>query len=78
MSATADSATLPAASLLTVRGIVAGYGSVEVLHQVSLDVREGGGIVVLGGEVVRADDERAAAADPADLPISHPPIRWAS
>ena len=29
------------APLLSIRGIVAGYGSVEVLHEVSLEVREG-------------------------------------
>ena len=27
-------------SLLSIKGIVAGYGSVEVLHQVSLEVNE--------------------------------------
>jgi branched-chain amino acid transport system ATP-binding protein len=35
--------------LLEVRGIVAGYGSVEVLHQVSLEVREGEIVSLIGG-----------------------------
>jgi branched-chain amino acid transport system ATP-binding protein len=35
--------------LLSVRGIVAGYGSVEVLHQVSLDVHEGEIVTLIGG-----------------------------
>jgi len=35
--------------LLSVRGIVAGYGSVEVLHQVSLDVHQGEIVTLIGG-----------------------------
>ncbi|MCE2884670.1 MAG: ABC transporter ATP-binding protein [Planctomycetaceae bacterium] len=35
--------------LLEVKGIVAGYGSVEVLHQVSLEVREGEIVSLIGG-----------------------------
>ncbi|MEY4118367.1 MAG: hypothetical protein RLZZ116_1695 [Planctomycetota bacterium] len=36
-------------SLLSIKGIVAGYGSVEVLHQVSLDVNEGEIVTLIGG-----------------------------
>ena len=36
-------------SLLSIDGIVAGYGSVEVLHQVSLEVREGEIVTLIGG-----------------------------
>ena len=36
-------------ALLSVRGIVAGYGSVEVLHEVSLEVREGEIVSLIGG-----------------------------
>jgi branched-chain amino acid transport system ATP-binding protein len=35
--------------LLEVKGIVAGYGSVEVLHQISLEVREGEIVTLIGG-----------------------------
>jgi len=35
--------------LLSVRSIVAGYGSVEVLHEVSLDVHEGEIVTLIGG-----------------------------
>ena len=35
--------------LLEVRGVVAGYGSVEVLHEVSLEVREGEIVTLIGG-----------------------------
>jgi len=35
--------------LLEVKSIVAGYGSVEVLHQVSLEVREGEIVSLIGG-----------------------------
>ena len=35
--------------LLEVKGIVAGYGSVEVLHRVSLEVREGEIVSLIGG-----------------------------
>ena len=35
--------------LLEVKGIVAGYGSVEVLHQVSLEVNEGEIVTLIGG-----------------------------
>ncbi|MCE2882847.1 MAG: ATP-binding cassette domain-containing protein, partial [Planctomycetaceae bacterium] len=38
-----------AATLLEVKGIVAGYGSVEVLHEVSLEVREGEIVSLIGG-----------------------------
>jgi branched-chain amino acid transport system ATP-binding protein len=42
--------TAPVASpLLSVKGIVAGYGSVEVLHQISLDVHEGEIVTLIGG-----------------------------
>ena len=37
------------APLLSVKGIVAGYGSVEVLHEVSLDVHEGEIVSLIGG-----------------------------
>jgi branched-chain amino acid transport system ATP-binding protein len=37
------------APLLSIRGIVAGYGSVEVLHEVSLEVREGEIVTLIGG-----------------------------
>jgi branched-chain amino acid transport system ATP-binding protein len=37
------------APLLSVRSIVAGYGSVEVLHEVSLDVHEGEIVTLIGG-----------------------------
>ena len=36
-------------SLLSIKGIVAGYGSVEVLHQVSLDVNDGEIVTLIGG-----------------------------
>jgi len=36
-------------SLLSIKGIVAGYGSVEVLHQISLDVNEGEIVTLIGG-----------------------------
>ena len=36
-------------SLLSIKGIVAGYGSVEVLHQVSLEVNEGEIVTLIGG-----------------------------
>ena len=35
--------------LLSVKGLVAGYGSVEVLHEVSLEVREGEIVTLIGG-----------------------------
>jgi branched-chain amino acid transport system ATP-binding protein len=35
--------------LLEIQGIVAGYGSVEVLHEVSLEVREGEIVTLIGG-----------------------------
>jgi branched-chain amino acid transport system ATP-binding protein len=35
--------------LLSVQGLVAGYGSVEVLHQISLEVREGEIVTLIGG-----------------------------
>jgi branched-chain amino acid transport system ATP-binding protein len=35
--------------LLSVNGLVAGYGSVEVLHQISLEVREGEIVTLIGG-----------------------------
>jgi len=34
---------------LEIKGIVAGYGSVEVLHEVSLEVREGEIVTLIGG-----------------------------
>jgi branched-chain amino acid transport system ATP-binding protein len=37
------------APLLEIKGIVAGYGSVEVLHEVSLEVREGEIVTLIGG-----------------------------
>ena len=37
------------APLLSVEGLVAGYGSVEVLHEVSLEVREGEIVTLIGG-----------------------------
>ena len=37
------------APLLEINGIVAGYGSVEVLHEVSLEVREGEIVTLIGG-----------------------------
>jgi branched-chain amino acid transport system ATP-binding protein len=44
------SAPRPASEpLLSVNGLVAGYGSVEVLHQVSLEVREGEIVTLIGG-----------------------------
>ncbi|MEY2714483.1 MAG: hypothetical protein RIT24_826 [Planctomycetota bacterium] len=36
-------------SLLSIKGIVAGYGSVEVLHEVSLDVNDGEIVTLIGG-----------------------------
>lgn len=36
-------------SLLSIKGIVAGYGSVEVLHHVSLEVNEGEIVTLIGG-----------------------------
>jgi len=39
----------PGKPLLEVKGIVAGYGSVEVLHEVSLEVREGEIVSLIGG-----------------------------
>ncbi|MBI1302488.1 MAG: ATP-binding cassette domain-containing protein [Phycisphaera sp.] len=38
-----------AQTLLSVEGLVAGYGSVEVLHEVSLEVREGEIVTLIGG-----------------------------
>jgi branched-chain amino acid transport system ATP-binding protein len=35
--------------LISVKGLVAGYGSVEVLHEVSLEVREGEIVTLIGG-----------------------------
>ncbi len=35
--------------LLEIKGIVAGYGSVEVLHEVSVEVREGEIVTLIGG-----------------------------
>ena len=35
--------------LLSVKGLVAGYGSVEVLHEVPLEVREGEIVTLIGG-----------------------------
>ena len=37
------------APLLSVQSIIAGYGSVEVLHQVSLEVFEGEIVTLIGG-----------------------------
>jgi len=37
------------AALLSIESIVAGYGSVEVLHEVSLEVREGEIVTLIGG-----------------------------
>ena len=36
-------------ALLSIRGLVAGYGSVEVLHEVSLEVRQGEIVTLIGG-----------------------------
>jgi branched-chain amino acid transport system ATP-binding protein len=45
MSASATAAQ----TLLSVEGLVAGYGSVEVLHEVSLEVHEGEIVTLIGG-----------------------------
>jgi branched-chain amino acid transport system ATP-binding protein len=44
-----SAATTSAKTLLSVEGLVAGYGSVEVLHKVSLEVREGEIVTLIGG-----------------------------
>ncbi len=44
-----SASTHPAQTLLAVEGLVAGYGSVEVLHKVSLEVREGEIVTLIGG-----------------------------
>ena len=36
-------------ALLSIRNLVAGYGSVEVLHEVSLEVRQGEIVTLIGG-----------------------------
>jgi branched-chain amino acid transport system ATP-binding protein len=44
-----SAATTSAKTLLSLEGLVAGYGSVEVLHKVSLEVREGEIVTLIGG-----------------------------
>jgi branched-chain amino acid transport system ATP-binding protein len=44
-----SASTTSAKTLLSVEGLVAGYGSVEVLHKVSLEVREGEIVTLIGG-----------------------------
>ena len=44
-----SSSTPAAEPLLSVKGLVAGYGSVEVLHQISLEVHEGEIVTLIGG-----------------------------